>query len=101
MHYEGKVLTISTDSLQTLRSIKERIKAQWYMPLKQQRLYSDGLELADIDSTNLWNVALGNISTTQKPSIFRTLEKLKDWKITLQKGIIQKNMDVSEIVRLN
>ena len=90
MHYEGKELKITTDSLQPLRSIKETIKATWDVPFNRQLLRSDGLELADGNSTNLWNVALGNISTTQKPSIFRTLEKLKDWNITLQKGIVHK-----------
>ena len=90
----------STDSSKPLRSIKETIKSAWHVPLEQQDLYSDKLKLSDDDATSIWRVALGNRHASEKPSVSKTLEKLKDWHITLKIGIVQRKMVIKGVLFL-
>ena len=97
VHFRGKVLNISTNDSMPLRSIKERIKSFWNVPLCKQHLYSDKLKLSDGDATTLWKVALENRRVSEKPNVWKTLEKLNDWKITLKIGTVYK-MIIAEVL---
>ena len=80
---------LSTD---TISLAKAAISKKCGLPEDEQYLASDGIEVTTNEQT-LWDWAMDVVKETYgKPSVLRTLDKIKKWDITLKKSKIVLNL---------